>query len=130
VVWPISALIRRHYRRPLVLQRQELWLYRLVRIVALLNLLFLAAWLAFLLAAASDLALLSDASDPFLRLLQLMGIVGLLGLVPVIWHLLRAWRIPGSGWWSRLSSSAIALACLATAWFTLGFHLLRFSLKY
>lgn len=130
VAWPISALIRRHYRRPLVLQRRDLWLYRLVRIVALLDLIVLAAWLAFLLAAASDLALLADASDPFLRLLQLMGIAGLLGLVPMIWHLLRAWRIPGRGWWPRLSSSAIALACGATAWFTLGFHLLHVSLEY
>jgi len=130
LVWPINALVRRHFHRPSALPPNELRLSQLVRIVALLDLLLLGAWLAFLLAANRNLALLSEASDSFLRFLQLLGIASLLGLVPVLLQLVRAWRRPGQGWWSRLSISVIAVACLATAWFTLAFHLLRASLAY
>jgi CubicO group peptidase (beta-lactamase class C family) len=128
--WPIAALIRRHYGKAFSLQGRAALLYRLVRVVALLNLIFLSGWLIFLLLGSKHLALLSDASDPMLRLLQLAGIAGLIGLIPVFVYLAWIWRNRSRGVWSKLSNSAIACACLATAWFAFGYHLLRPNLNY
>jgi CubicO group peptidase (beta-lactamase class C family) len=130
LLWPVAALIRRYYGRPLLLRGQAQALYRLVRVVALLDLIFLSGWLIFLLLGSKHLALLSDASDPMLRLIQLVGVVGLIGLIPVLVYLVSIWRNHSRGVWSKLSNSTIAFACLATAWFTFGYHLLRLSLNY
>jgi CubicO group peptidase (beta-lactamase class C family) len=130
LLWPVAALIRRHYDRPRSLHGASFTLYRLVRVVALLDLGFLSGWLIFLLLGSKHLALLSDASDPMLRLIQLIGVAGLIGLVPVMIYLVSIWRNPSRAVWSKLSNSAIACACLATAWFTVCYHLLRPSLNY
>jgi CubicO group peptidase (beta-lactamase class C family) len=130
LLWPVAALIRRHYGKPLVLQRRAAVFYRLVRIVALLDLVFLGGWLLFLLLGSKHLALLSDASDPILRLIQVAGVAGLIGLVPVFMYLISTWRTRSSGVWSKLANLAIACACLATAWFTFVYHLLRLNLSY
>jgi hypothetical protein len=130
LAWPIAALVRRYYGRTLTLQGPARRLYRLTRGVALLNLVFLGGWLAFLIRGSDDLNLLSDASDPLLRLLEIIGLVGLLGLALVLSRLGQVFRDPGSRWWARLTSCALALACLATAWFGCAFHLWSLNLRY
>ena len=130
LAWPVAALVRRYYGRTLMLQGSARRLYRLTRGVALLDLVFLGGWLAFLIRGSDDLNLLSDASDPLLRLLELIGLAGLPGLALVLSRLVQVLRDPGSRWWGRLASCALALACLATAWFGCVFHLWSLSLRY
>jgi hypothetical protein len=128
LAWPVAALARRHYGRPLALTRGALWVRRAIHATVLCDVVFLVGWLSFLLLANEDLTLLTDASDWMLRLLQLCGVAGLFGMGPVLVNLARTWR--DRGWWPRLWSSAVALACVATAWFAFAFHLLSLSLRY
>lgn len=130
LAWPVAALVRRYYGRTLTLQGPARRLYRLTRGVALLDLIFLGGWLAFLIRGSDDLNLLSDASDPLLRLLEIIGLAGLVGLALVLSRLGQVFRDPGSRWWGRLTSCALALACLATAWFGCAFHLWSLNLRY
>ena len=130
VAWPGVALVRRHYGRPLALTRRALWVRRAIHATVVCDLVFLVGWLTFLLMGAEDLTLLTDASDWLLRLVQLCGVAGLLGMAVVLVNLPQTWRDPGRGWWPRLWSSTVALACLATAWFAFTFHLLSVSLRY
>jgi CubicO group peptidase (beta-lactamase class C family) len=130
VAWPVVALVRRHYGRPLALTRRALWVRRAIHATVVCDLVFLVGWLSFLLMGAEDLTLLTDASDWLLRLVQLCGVAGLLGTAVVLVNLAQTWRGPGRGWWTRLWSSTVALACLATAWFAFAFHLLSANLRY
>jgi CubicO group peptidase (beta-lactamase class C family) len=130
VAWPVAALVRRHYRRPLALTSRALWLRRAIHATVVCDVVFLVGWLGFLLMGAEDLTLLTDASDWLLRLVQLCGVAGLLGLAAVLVNLALTWRDPARGWWPRLWSSTVALAFLATTWFAFAFHLLSASLRY
>lgn len=123
--WPITILVRRHYQQP-----RAPHIHTWVRVVAALNLIFLAGWLTFLLVATTHLALLADANDWILRLLQLVGAVGIVGSIPVIVNSVRAWKDPSRGWWAKVGNTALVLACVATLWFAVGFHLLSFNLEY
>lgn len=95
-----------------------------------MNFLVLMGWLGFLLAGAQDLTRLADASDPFLRLLQVLGVVSVLGTIPVMRYVMSAWRTSRGRWWLKISSSALAFACLATVWFIAAFRLLSLDLNY
>jgi CubicO group peptidase (beta-lactamase class C family) len=130
LAWPVASLVRRHYGRPLALTRRALWVRRAIHATVVCDVVFLVGWLSFLLLANEDLTLLTDASDWMLRLLQLCGVAGLLGMAAVLVNLAQTWRDRGRGWWPRLWSSTIALACLATAWFASAFHLLSVGLRY
>ncbi|MBS0420055.1 MAG: beta-lactamase family protein [Proteobacteria bacterium] len=125
IAWPIATRVRRHYRQPPAGR-----VHMLVRGVVVLNLVFLAGWLIFLLVASTHLALLADANDWILRLLQIAGAAGIVGLVPVIVNSARAWSDPSRGIGAKIGNTCLALACLATLWFAIGFHLLSFNLEY
>jgi CubicO group peptidase (beta-lactamase class C family) len=130
IAWPAGALLRRYYRVQPAIAAGRARLRTLVRVVVLVNLLLLIGWVVFLLLSASDLALLADASDGFIRLLQVLGIASVLGLIPILRNLMMSLREPGRSIWSRLANAIVAVACVATAWFTLAFGLLQVSLKY
>ena len=125
IVWPIEALVRRHYQRATASRT-----HTLVRVITALNLVFLAGWLIFLLVASTHLALLADANDWILRLLQLTGAAAMVGSILVIVSSVQAWKDPARGFWPKIGNTALILACLATIWFAVGFHLLGFSLEY
>ena len=91
---------------------------------------FLAGWLIFLLVATTHLALLTDANDWILRLLQLAGVGGMVGSILVLVNSLHAWKDPGRGFWAKIGNTVLVLACLATIWFAVGFHLLSVTLEY
>jgi CubicO group peptidase (beta-lactamase class C family) len=81
--WPIAALIRRHYKAPLTLDRRSLRVYRGVRIGAGLVLALVAAWVI----SMSKLKAL-PSYDPWLWFLQIAGLIVLVGGA-----LLAAWNL-------------------------------------
>jgi CubicO group peptidase (beta-lactamase class C family) len=125
VLWPIGALVRRHYR-----QQDASRMHLLVRLVAASDFAFLTGWLIFLLAATTHLQLLADCSDWVLRLLQVTGIAGIAGSPLLILNSARTWNDPHRGLWAKVGNTAIVLAGLATLWFGIAFHLLSLNLEY
>ena len=112
--WPVSAMIRRHYKAPLTLQRRTLVAYRAVRVAAGLVVVMAAAWVISL----STLKAL-PSFDPLLWTLQIAGAVIFVGGVLVAaWNLLIV-RQDKRGWFRTLWAVLVLLAMLLalhTAW--------------
>jgi CubicO group peptidase (beta-lactamase class C family) len=130
LLWPIAALVRRHYGRPLNLEPKDRKLRLLVRIVCVLDLVFVLSLGGFFSAGLNDIGILSPRFDPLLRLIQIVGWLGILGTLVVLYNLVRSWSRPQQWLWSKLGDAVIALACIGFAWFVFTWNLLDWSLRY
>lgn len=129
LLWPIAALIRRHYRQPSLLSVQAMRWYRWSRVTTLLYLLFAVGWVYVLKLANDSFVNLGNGLDVTLRLIQLVGVLAVIGSIAAIMNARHAWREPDR-WWRKANSAALLLACLAGLWFTFGLHLLNLHLNY
>ena len=128
--WPIKAILRWRYDRPFALTERVATLYRLSRIVALIDVVFLAGWAAYLTYASDHLAWFDAQADPYLRALQIIGLIGVVGAIVPVWQFFVALRERGYPWWTKFTNGLFALAALAFVWFALSLKLLTFSLNY
>ena len=128
VFWPISALVRRHYGKPLMLTVGQRRLRLAVRVVCALDLACILGWASIILGL-DDVAALNPPLDPWMRLLQIIGWLGIVGLVITLDNLVRAWELP-RWWWARLWDTGIALASIAFVWLLFNWHLLHWRLMY
>jgi len=125
LLWPLGALVRRHYRRPLSLEAPERRLRRLARLVCALDLVVLLGFAGVAVLGTQDVTLLSRKLDPWLRLLQILGFLGVAGTLVVLYSVFRAWSSRERRVWSKLGESLIALACLGFIWLVLVGRLLH-----
>jgi CubicO group peptidase (beta-lactamase class C family) len=130
VLWPITALLRWHFGRPIELTPRERKARTLARIVCLIDAAFVLAWIAFGSYAGQNLSLLSDSFDPWMRLIQLAGLIGVIGMFPVVYNALRSWGNRERWLWSKIGETAIALACVGLTLFIFNWHALALSLNY
>ena len=129
LLWPVAALVRRACGKPFALTgRARLW-YRLSRVAAILQLLLCAGWAGVLARLDANVAGMDSGFDGRLRLIQLVGVLAVLGIAAAAMNAWHAWRVPG-GWWRKLNSVALLVACLATLWFVASLHLLGLHLNY
>lgn len=129
VLWPVAALVRRACGKPLALQQPARRWYRWSRAVSILHLLFFCGWVYVLVQMNADIANMSNDLDGALRLIQLVGVLAIVGTIAVLANARYAWRATG-GWWRKLNSVALVLACFATMWFAFSLHLLNLHLNY
>ncbi|WP_426701076.1 serine hydrolase domain-containing protein [Rhodanobacter sp. Col0626] len=129
LLWPIAALVRRACGKPLAPQQPARRWYRWSRVVAILHLLFFGGWVYVLAQMNAEIASMSNGFDGTLRLIQLIGVLAIVGTIAVIANARHAWRATG-GWWRKLNSLALVLACFGTIWFAFSLHLLNLHLNY
>ncbi len=123
--WPVSALIRRHYKTPLTLQRRSLRVYRGVRAGAGLVLALAAAWLISL----STLKAL-PSYDPWLWFLQIAGLIILVGgAVFAAWNLRIVTR-EKRGWFRTLWALLLLFAMLVPLYVAWTFGLIAMTVNY
>lgn len=127
--WPVVAMVRHHYRAPLVLPPREALARRLVRFGAVAGLAFLLGWMLVLQVGMEDISAFGDALDPWLRLLQLIALIALAGAVGAIWNARVAWG-GAQGRWALLWSVVVAAALMVIVWFAFAYKLMSFSLEY
>lgn len=126
LLWPVGALVRRHYDRKLDLPAGASRRRTLIRIVCLIDLVFVVGWL-YLVSTLSDLAKPTSGLDGKIHLIEIIGWLGVLGAVFAIYNLFR----PGERWWwSRIHNIAIAVACVLFVWFIFTWHMLRWNTMY
>jgi hypothetical protein len=128
LLWPVAALIRKFYGIKLDLTDEQRSLRKWIRIVSIVDLLFLGAYIGFFAIGESHLAIFYPKYNSVIRLIQLVGWLGdFIGIFVVV-------RILGGlmnqRWLSRLAHGAVALACLGFIWFVYVWNMLHWSLHY
>ena len=130
LLWPVAALVRRHYGRKLDLSPAERRWRLLVRMVCAVDLAFVLAFLAALSGASDDPSKLNRGLDPVLHIVELIGFVGVLGTLAALYNSSRFWNYRDRWWWAKIHHAGIALACLGFSWFVLHWNVLHWGLNY
>jgi len=129
LLWPVGALVRKHYGRPLNLTPQQRRLRLIVRLTCILDLVFLIAFVGFFSMAEKDIGILSPRFNPLLRIIQLVGWLGIFGTLAALYGAWQSWK--ERHWWlSRLGDTLIAVSCLGFVWFVFVWNMLHWSLRY
>jgi len=125
LLWPVAALIRRHYKVPLQLTPDQKRLRLVVRIVCLLFVVFFASWLSALTLLDSPSAF--NGLAKWIVILSLLGIVCTVGAIAVWVKALRDLRTPGVWIWTKVHGVLLALGCLGLVWFAFTWKLMNFN---
>jgi CubicO group peptidase (beta-lactamase class C family) len=129
LLWPVAAVIRRHYGWKLELTSPQRISRRIIRLVCAIDIAFFLGLLLAVLSA-DDLVLLSGKLDPVFVLIEIIGLIGAIGTLLVIYAVLRVWRDQSLWRWTRALNLLILLACLGFTWFLIHWNLINFNLKY
>jgi CubicO group peptidase (beta-lactamase class C family) len=130
LLWPVAALVRKRYDRPLFTTGVDRVFYPGTRVVCLFEVVFVSLILLPLSLADKNIALIGDGIDPWLNTAHIIGWLATAGLAVMAFVAVRFWRVAGLGWWARVHTSLLFLASaifLLFAWWT---HLLSPSLKF
>ena len=130
ILWPVAWFVRRHYDRTLELSPVERLLRLVVRLVFVLDLIFIAALFGLTLYGLTHLEVFSDQGAKWFRLIQIIGIIGAVGTLAALINAGLAWIGKRRSIWGKLSATIMLLACLGVLWFAFAGNLLRFSSTY
>ena len=129
LLWPVGALIRKHYGRPLELSPLERKLRLGVRLVCILFICFFGGWLAVLATAVASISAV-NALAPWIICFGILGVLCVVGSLLVCLNAFRSWSTPSRWIWTKLHDTLLALGCLALVWFALTWNLMNFNIHY
>jgi len=129
LLWPIGAMIRKHYGKPLTLEPAAKRLRMLVHIVCFAVVVFVVGLLIFV-SRTSNPSGLSERGDLGLHLLQVVGLLAGLGSLIAIYNSLKSWSDGQQWFWNKIWNTFLAVACVGFFWFIYHWHLLNFHLNY
>ncbi len=130
ILWPVAWGVRKHYGRTLELTPTERLLRILVRIVFVLDLVFIGALFGLTMYGLTHLEIFSDQGNKWFRLIQIVGVLGAIGTLAVFVNMVLAWISKRRRIWGKLQATVMLLACLGVLWFAFAGNLLRFSSTY
>ncbi len=129
LLWPVAALIRRHYGWKLELTSTQRRSRRILRAVCLLDVVFFLGMLL-TLATANDLAVLSGKLDMPMRIFQTIGLIGAFGTLFAIYAGIVSWSDRRLWMGTRIIHFLIVLACIGFTWFVVHWNLVNFNMNY
>jgi CubicO group peptidase (beta-lactamase class C family) len=130
ILWPVSYLVRRHFRPLPPLPPEKHRPRTLLRIAAAADVLWLLAWASVLAPALSlQLDYYTTSRDPLILTLQIAGLIVIALAIVGIWSLWRLVRA-GASWPSKIGNALIAFALLGLVWIGFAGGLLGFDLNY
>jgi len=130
LLWPVAAIVRRHYQARLNLDQAQRRLRLLVKLVIALDLMVLLSFGGIVAYGIARPTILGDALDPWLRVIQMIGSLGAVGTLLIIYNSYVSWRDAAVGLWMKAYSTGLVLACFAYVWLIWKFNLLQVSLSY
>lgn len=130
IAWPIAAILRRRYQRPLPFSGREAKAYRWVRIGALLSLAAIGGWIGTILLMFSKLELLTASMDWLVLALHVLGTTAVFaGLALALWNLSVVWKAPKRRL-AKIWAVVLVLATAVCAWVAVAYHLVGLSTNY
>jgi len=130
LLWPVAAIVRKRYQRPLFAAKGDRVLYFLSRIVCLGELIFILAPVIALSQGLEHIVILGDAIDPWLQALHIFGWLLMAGLILLIVAAIRFATLPAHRFWFRAHTILLALGGIAFGLFCWQYHLVDMSLKF
>lgn len=130
LLWPVGALLRRHYKHPLALNRTDRMLRLLVKLSCAVDLAALIAFAVILVYGFSNLSLFSERLDPWLRCLQVFFLVGLINAIVIVYACFRLWQSSSRGIWTTIYNATLVLASFLFIWIVLSSRIMQISLQY
>jgi len=130
LLWPVAALIRKRYARPLLLSPGNRLLFRLSRLVCILEIGFIALFGLPISRADTNVSYIGEGLNPWLTASHITGWLAALGLIVLAITALRFWKAPDLGWWPRVHATLLLLASVAFISFACYAHLLSPSLRF
>jgi CubicO group peptidase (beta-lactamase class C family) len=129
LLWPIGAMIRKHYGKLLTLDPGAKQLRMLVRLVCFGAVAFVVGLLIFVSKTSAPSGL-SERGDTWLHLLQVVGLLAGLGSLIAIYNSLKSWGDGQQWFWNKIWNTLLAISCVGFFWFIYHWHLLNFHLNY
>jgi CubicO group peptidase (beta-lactamase class C family) len=120
ILWPVAALVRRHYRRAFAYSGHRASGYRLVRICAVLAVIAIGLWSTVLIQVTATNGVSVQGLLHSAQLVSFMAFAG--GLAIALWHLLLVFK--DGGWIAKLYAIALAAAFAVMLWISLSYHLI------
>jgi CubicO group peptidase (beta-lactamase class C family) len=130
ILWPVGWFVRRHYDRRLELSASEKLMRLVLRLVFLIDLIFIVALFALVTYGLTHLEVFSDRGNTWFHLIQMIGILGAVGTLVALLNAVLAWISNRRSIWGKLQATIMLLACLGVLWFSFAGNLLRFSSTY
>ena len=130
VLWPVAWFVRRHFGRKLELTRGERRLRLGVRLIFVLDLIFVATLFGLVTYGLTHLDVFSDKGAKWFYLAQFIGVLGAAGTIVVLLNAVLAWLSKRKTIWGKLRATIMLLACLGVLWFCFAGNLLHFSSTY
>lgn len=126
--WPVSAILRKHYKQSLMLDPAARKWRRWAKFVCIVDIIYLLAFLwVFTLLQKLELG---SGGDFKLHLLQVIGVLGGIGALITIVAALRSWADSTQWVWYKIWNTLLAVGCVGFFWFLVHWHLLNFNLNY
>ena len=126
--WPVSAILRKHYKQSLMLDPAGRRWWRWTKIAAIIDVIYLASflWIFTLLEKLE----LGSGGDFKIHLLQVIGILGGIGALLTIIAAIKSWTDSALWVWYKIWNTLLAIGCVGLFWFLVHWHLLNFNLNY
>src|SRR5438067_300639 len=126
--WPVSAILRKHYKQSLMLDPPARKWRRWAKIACIIDLIYLLGFLwTFTLLQKLELG---SGGDFKLHLLQVIGVLGGVGGLLTIICAMKSWTDSTQWVWYKVWNTLLAVGCVGFFWFLVHWHLLNFSLNY
>ena len=129
LLWPVAAILRKHYDRPLTLGPAARSWRRWVKIACFVDIAYLCG-LMLVLNALEKPGGLGSSGDRRLHLWQLIGVLGGVGALITIIAAIKSWADEQQWVWYKIWNTLLAVGCVGLFWFLVHWHLLNFSLNY
>jgi hypothetical protein len=130
ISWPIAALLRKHYARPLELSNTERSLRIAERLVCILFCVLFFGWTAVFVVGFQEFVQIMTGLGRWIIVFGTVGIVCSLGTVLLWWKVLGAWKGTDVRPWMKIHGAVVALACTGLLWFAFVWNLMNFNTRY
>jgi CubicO group peptidase (beta-lactamase class C family) len=128
LLWPVAAIVRKHYGKPLNYGPSQNRFRLLVRLVSILLVIFYVGWFSVL--AMSDDPNGINGLPPWIIAFGILGVLCTIGTILVCVNAFRSIREPGRWVWTKLHDVFLAVACLGLVWFAFSWNLMNFNIHY
>ena len=126
--WPVSAILRKHYKQSLMLDPASRKWRRWAKITCIVDIIYLIGFV-WIFSLLEKLALGSNGGWK-IHLLQTIGVLTGIGALITIVTAIKSWGDATQWVWYKIWNTLLAVGCVGFFWFLLHWHLLNFDLHY